>query len=405
MRRSPRAGGWSRSRWSGANAGWILLATVGVGSLVGPASGLAQQEPAGGSSGTHEVRRGDTLWDLAGRFLSNPFLWPRIYQLNADVVEDPHWIYPGELLRLPAGVARDATRVSAGAVTEVQVAAQPDVPPPSAQEARRPSPQERQGVSGFGGASVFDRSPTSGDIMGNLDVEPFSPSPLVSSSDFLRAPFLAEPTAVGPTAVTARKIEENPLRLSMPPAIRQHDRVVLALQGLPTEEGAMLQAVRWGHRIGLHGRVASPVALLRVTSVRGDSARAVVARLFDNYHVGDPILPAEPFTFDGGSRRVRVEEGLVAGVLGFEVKQVLVGRGDLLFLDAGSAAGVRLGDEFAVFSPREGRPATASLEDRLAVVRVVRLGPNTSTAMVVDLQDTGAAPGSPARLAYRAGGG
>lgn len=45
------------------------------------------------------VKRGDTLWDIAGLYLQHPWLWPRLWKLNPQV-SNPHLIYPGDELHL-----------------------------------------------------------------------------------------------------------------------------------------------------------------------------------------------------------------------------------------------------------------------------------------------------------------
>ncbi|MEN8213929.1 MAG: LysM peptidoglycan-binding domain-containing protein [Pseudomonadota bacterium] len=45
------------------------------------------------------VTRGDTLWDISGRFLEHPWEWPRLWKNNPSI-NNPHLIYPGDRLRL-----------------------------------------------------------------------------------------------------------------------------------------------------------------------------------------------------------------------------------------------------------------------------------------------------------------
>ncbi|MCX7916164.1 MAG: LysM peptidoglycan-binding domain-containing protein [Verrucomicrobiae bacterium] len=50
---------------------------------------------------TYVVKKGDSLWRIAGKIYKNPLRWPRIYRANQDKIKNPHRIYPGQVLTIP----------------------------------------------------------------------------------------------------------------------------------------------------------------------------------------------------------------------------------------------------------------------------------------------------------------
>ncbi|HVI25299.1 MAG TPA: LysM domain-containing protein [Xanthomonadaceae bacterium] len=103
------------------------LRTVFAVALLTVTAYAAAVEVRGDHPDTYVVKRGDTLWDIAGRFLQKPWLWPEIWQANPQV-KNPHLIYPGDVLSL---AYLDRVAVEPGPRTEAPINAIPlaDVEP------------------------------------------------------------------------------------------------------------------------------------------------------------------------------------------------------------------------------------------------------------------------------------
>ena len=74
-----------------------LVAALTLGSLTAFSQGSARL--AEDAPDEYVVQVGDTLWDIAGTFLRDPWYWPEIWYVNPQV-ENPHLIYPGDVLAL-----------------------------------------------------------------------------------------------------------------------------------------------------------------------------------------------------------------------------------------------------------------------------------------------------------------
>ena len=145
------------------------LAVLVAGFSAAAPLGAQQNAPQGDVPRTHVVKKGDTLWDLARQYFGDPFLWPEIYRLNSDQIEDPHWIYPGEIFKLPA----PGTLLGQGA--------------PSPAATTSPGAERRQGPRGM---TVFNPDVDAAERRGRESYNLREAASAVRLGEYLASPFV-----------------------------------------------------------------------------------------------------------------------------------------------------------------------------------------------------------------------
>lgn len=113
-----------------------LLCAVGL-ALSGPV--LAQMKLRPDAPSRYVVKSGDTLWGISGKYLYQPWHWPKLWGANRNVVRNPHLIYPGQILVLSYvdGQPRLGFEGGSGSIPTVKL-----------------SPRVRELSSGYGIATV-----------------------------------------------------------------------------------------------------------------------------------------------------------------------------------------------------------------------------------------------------------
>lgn len=69
----------------------------------------------------HVVVRGDTLWDISERFLQNPWCWPQVWDMNREDIQNPHWIYPKQVVYFDRAAGRLRLGSSPGGMQTVKL--------------------------------------------------------------------------------------------------------------------------------------------------------------------------------------------------------------------------------------------------------------------------------------------
>ena len=350
----------------------------------------------------HVVQEGETLWGLAALYFGDPFLWPQIYRLNTGVVEDPHWIFPGEELTLimiapqPVAETQPEPVVPAGDFEgQEQAAARPGEPPPEVAMPETPPPPPPVASNE---PTVF-QPPRQAEGRAARRGPQRSAVRAVRRFDFYAAGFLTEEDdlpwgeliAVGEAGQPSGGVIRNSatiferIRLRAPDGATYQVGDTLLLAELPRD------IPRWGD-------VVLPSGLAKVIRVSGRDAVAEVVAQFHRVSERQVAMPVEPFTNPVG-RPAAVENGFRGTVIDVRDRHPVPGLQDILFIDLGRSDGVQTGDIFEVLvAPGRNDLAGSHPQERVAVVRIVHVRERSASGMLTQLAGHGIRPGVPVRL-------
>jgi hypothetical protein len=395
---------------------WLGMLALAVSPTLLLAQGAAPQ--------SHTVRQGDTLWDLAKQYRGDPFLWPDIYRMNTTVVADPHWIYPGEVLRLAgADTVPSVPTVDTPAPPEAEVAVAADsssapatdsASAPAAQmaESTAPAPvadsytSNQQTLAQLTSATSSDdgavrlfgprRSDMLQETIKSYIEQPYRP---LRRSEFYSSGFLTDGDnlplgkVLGP--VTPQQIRSGGGNASALP----YSLIALeAPRGATYQIGDSLLILQLGPELRPHDDVVIPTGLARIVDTVSGRYIASVDATYGPIRNGQWVLPAEKFTPSGTEHAVAVTEGVHARLLGGPGRQEMKAPQMVVFLDKGRADGVAAGDLFELRRRAERlSDGSQRINELMATLQVVHVREHSATARIINVISPDIPPGTDAR--------
>ncbi len=320
------------------------------------ASGMS---PSGQKGHLHQVVKGDTLWDITALYLGTPWIWPSIWKEN-EGLENPHLIYPGDLLWITESEMRKVTKEEAEAL--------------------------------LAGASLSDTLPSP--VAPKPQPDAFAP---LDAQEALEGRTLFFPGLHRWSFVTSEQLQASAAVLGNHDEhywISEMQRMIISAGEGHTEVGENFTVFRVRRRV-THPITHRPVGFLveivgrtEVAEVHPETSFATVTTAYAEIEPGDRLLPHDELPQDFQSRPPG--QPLSGTVLAQQPHRLWSARGDVVMLDRGSEDGVGPGNEFIVF--RAGRrvhdpitraPVTEP-DDLVARVFVLKAGGSSALALITE---------------------
>jgi hypothetical protein len=312
-----------------------------------------QSEPT-----VYVVKKGDTLWGLSDRFMKDPYYWPDMWASNPGDIKNPHFIFPGQRLRIyPDRIEVEPvdSKVASSPAVEAPASQAAAVPPPPVQEPAEKVVEERR----------FTVTGGEGFISGNE----FKPVGFVIAGQHNRRMYAADDVIY--TDIGRKQGGKVGQRFN---AFKQHGEI-----SHPVTNQIL------GYRV-------VPLGSIQLTEMAEKSSKALVTESFLEIEPGAALLPyknrkkevtLQPPALDLSGYIVETRTGIQA-----------IAAGDIAYIDQGARQGVKAGNLFYVVRKVKVEIEYFSTSDYdlpvdvLGALLVVETNENTSTVLVIKSIDS-----------------
>lgn len=279
-------------------------------------AGADELQLADNAPSRYAVVKGDTLWDISGRFLKTPWRWPEIWNMNREQIKNPHWIYPGDVIVMNMVNGKPQLSIAQGDRATVKL-----------------SPRIR--------SSGLDQAIPS---IPSAAIEPFLTQPLVVEQDGL---------AKAPRIVAT-----------------ESERIVVGagnkayVDGLDSGQSSLWQVYRPGPVMKdpdsgeVLGYEAVYLGEARVSRA-GDPATVTIVRSTQEINKGDRLVPANKVTFPSYMPH-SPEKALRGRILSAPMGVDEIGQNAIVTINKGSRDGLEIGHVLAAY--RRGETVKAAAE-------------------------------------------
>lgn len=312
--------------------------TPSQGIVLGP----VVKDDAGREGRIHEVRSGDTLWEISDAYLGTPWVWPSVWKSNEEIA-NPHRIFPGDKLFVSPNEMRrlseeEAARMLAGGQAPAALA------------------------DGFEGA-----------------VTPKT----YRYPEIATAGFITEEQLRGSAAIVDSTVERVWLG--------DHDSVIIGLGEGEVQVGDQLDIYRTSSVVddpstGVPlGHATLALGWLEVKEVHPETSIAIIHSSRSEIQRGDHLLPrVKP----GSEIPIGAKPDVAGQVVYTWADRIEMGGNDVVYLNRGEEAGLAVGSPLEVFRPigsgvDEAQQQMRKLPDHVvARMLVVSTTADTATAVV-----------------------